>query len=284
MSECDDLRDNSSCSDNLCLPSQIKLTVYPQVFGGTVIRWSYTDRDLLAESGLQVQIEFSPYAVSDNTAWTIVRAYAADTGYWTDTAQRAFGRRNYTHYRISVLDVALNEVWSQPKRADSYIPPAFDTTFRELVRRWSGRANRGELRKGTLLKRRTHATRCSVCRDRDSGVQLISQCLTCYGTGRTGGYYKVPICVYVEFSPMSISHGFDANKSYFEQGPDSQVTLLNIPQVFPGDVWVEDSTDHRWELGNMVYAQKIGSVECLAKCEASRIDFTDVIYQFPVRS
>lgn len=274
----------SNCKLALCDASAIDLIVSPKIAGSTTVRWHVGDSLKLGEQALETQIEFSRYPTEAATAWTVVRSYAANTGIWVDTSQRLFGVNSNGYYRITIRNESLNLYRSAIKRAVPEIPKAFKATYNEIIRRWLNRGKRGELRRGVLLKKILSGNRCGVCRDRDSGVQLRSQCLTCFGVGWQYGYYQLPGCVFAEFGAVKVDYEFDENRSYFSNGPVSQVKLLNIPQLYPGDVWVEELTDQRWLLGNMLHAQSIGSTELLTDIETVRLDYTNVVYQFPIQN
>lgn len=311
MTGCIDSPQN--CSEPGCDVSDIRLTVQPRIQGNTTLVWEATTPAVAGIATLEARIQFSRYGISNNSAWQTVRDFAANTGIWVDPQQRMFGVDSNTHYRVLMRDASLfagapDSSWddigsaaigstfrivadlpgspivyiSKPVRAADYLPRQLQSTYNEIVRRWYARGRRGEIRKGVLLKRIRYGNRCTLCRDRDSGVQIVSQCLSCYGVGWVGGYYRVPQCVYAEFSPIKVDYNFDENRSYFSEGPTSQVKLLNMPQLYPGDVWVESSTDHRWLLGNLLHAQSVGSIKLLTDIETTRLDFTNVIYQFSV--
>ena len=270
-----------ACSVRVCGSDDFYVHVYPRVYGNTVVAW---DASGVIEdpSDLEAQIEISRYGVTNVNAWTIVQAYAANTGIWTDTSQHIYGTSDNLYYRVALRLPDNSVVRSEPVRTQDSIPKPLKATFNEILRRWENRGRRGELRRGRILKSIRYGNRCTSCRDRDSSVQLVSQCATCYGVGWVGGYYIVPKCVYAEMSPVEVDENFSIDRGFHSDGPKAQIKLMNIPQLYPGDVWVEDATDHRWLLGAMVHAQTVGTVELLTTIQTARFDFTHVVYQFPV--
>lgn len=274
----------SLCSSAIqCSPEAVDLQIHPKIAGGgTLLSWDLSPlvQQYQLTLPLQVQIETSHTGAEDPAAWSIARAYAADAQSYTDASQRVFGNDPNLYYRLAVQDAALSVYRTKPKRAFDNMHWRLVGAYSEIIRRWSGRAMRGELRAGKLLKRIRWGTYCAECRDRDSGVQVKSFCLTCYGTGFTGGFYQPVDCFYGELGPVVLDEALDQQQSYSQEGPSGTLQFLNIPVVYPGDVWVEKSTDLRYLLGRVSHAQRLGTISLIANAPAIQIDFRDPIYRF----
>ena len=279
--------DISICSPSQSCPAaQVQLQILPQVATNTtLLNWDLTS--VVAANDLQlpvqVQVEVSHAGVDDSAAWTIARPYAANTNTYNDSSQRVFGNDDNLYYRLAIQDAALSIYRSTPVRAGVSLPPRVVPLYREALRRWEGRARRGELRAGYLLKRIRWGSYCTNCRDRDSGVQIKSRCLICYDTGFTGGYYLPVECFYGVLGPYSVKEPYGDNRSFFQEGPSGTLQFMDIPVVYPGDIWVEKATDIRYYLGNIISAQRFGNVKLIATAECRQIDFSDVVYRFNVR-
>lgn len=276
----------TSCDPGTCtqLGDGFELKVYPEIVGPTHITWDASEiaskNDL--SSPVEARIEFARSASADSEAWTVIRDYGQNVGYYTDTQQRAFGVSQNVHYRVLLRDAVGAIVTSSPGRALGAMTPRMIGAFREVVRRWHLRGRTGELRKGFLLKKVRYGNRCTHCRDRDSGVQTRSQCLHCFGVGWEHGYWQMPGCSYAEFTPIQTGESYQEPLGQDNQGPRTTLRMLNIPQIYSGDVWVEDGSDQRWLLGDIVHGQSIGSQELVTQVQSARLDFTNVVYQFPV--
>lgn len=273
------------CSDAiLCNQDLFKLHVYPLVSGPNTLTWeaSAAAQGYSLQGAVEARIEMARADVPAADAWTEVRDYGPNLGAYIDDAQRQFGTSTNLHYRVLLRDSASTVVVSEAVRAHTHIPRGLSTVYREVIRRWNLRGRRGEIRKGYLLKKIRYGTRCTECRDRDSGVSIIGQCLNCYGVGWVGGYWQAAGCSYAEFAPVSVGESFDENSNFQDQGPSTTLNLLNIPQLYSGDVWVEDATDHRWLIGELLHGQSVGSQELISKVQAHRIDLAHVAYRFPV--
>jgi len=262
-----------------CGADKFEVEISPQIEGQTLILWDASQVVPSDAGALTAQIEFSRYDVSASSAWSIVRAHALNIGIWQDPLQRVFGKNSNAYYRIAIRDVAGTVYRSLPTRAGDYIPKLMKPIYNEIIRRWQNRGKRGELRRGYILKKIRYGPRCTICRDRDSGNLLQSQCAICFGTGWQLGYYRASYCVYAELAALQVTEQLSLEQN-FAGGSTTQIKLLNYPRLYPGDVWVEEATDHRWELGDILHGQAVGSVDVITTCAASRLDFTNVAYQF----
>lgn len=272
-----------ACRASACPLELFDVRVYPQIIGTTYVVWDASRIVPAALStNLEAQIEVSRYGVSASNAWSIIRAYAANTGIWADTTKRLFGNQNDLYYRVAIRDSALNVYRSEPVASTFSVPRLMAPTYLEAIRRWEGRGGRGETNRGYLLKRIHYGAKCPDCRDRDGGQQLYTRCVTCYGTGWTGGYYQVPRCCYAEIGSVVKTRKTDENLGTTEPEPMSTLTLLALPKVHSGDIWVNFSNDQRWLLGDMTHATSIGSVDLTTTIAAARLEFTDIAYHFPV--
>lgn len=281
------LTDIAICQPSVTCPAEtIDLRVYPQIATNTtLLTWDLSNLASAANMQLpvQIQIEASHVGVMDSSAWTIVRPYANNTGSYNDGAQRVFGNDDNLYYRLAIQDAASNVYRSSPKKAGELLPRREMPLYREIVRRWQGRALRGELRAGYLLKRIRWGAYCTNCRDRD-GVEIKSRCLTCYDTGFTGGYYAPVECFYAIMGPYSVKESYNDQRSFFDDGPTGTLQFLDIPVVYPGDVWVEKSSDLRFMFGNVISAQRLGNIKLVVTAECQQRDFSDVLYRFNVRA
>lgn len=271
-----------ACQGSPITGGAFEVRVYSEIQGNALVVWDASK--YMPEIGnLDAQIEFSRYGIpNDDSGWEVIQPWISNTGVWNDPKQRVFGTFDDAYYRVSVRTPDGDIVRSDPVRARDYLPPNLRKMQREILRRWHNRGKRNELRRGYLLKFNRYGNRCSACRDRDSGVQMVSQCVQCYGTGRDPGYYLVPWCMYGEISSEASTESFSKEIGYKSSDPPIAIRMLNIPQVNPKDVWVDEVTDHRWMIGAAVYDVVLGTTPLFAKTTAAKLDFTHVIYQYRI--
>ncbi|GIW89597.1 MAG: hypothetical protein KatS3mg109_0029 [Pirellulaceae bacterium] len=277
-SECKDV----TCEDKYVIGGSFEVRVYSEIQDNSLLVWDATE--FMSSGGnLDVMIEFSRTGVDgDDADWSVVQDWIPNTGIWADPEQRLFGTFHNGYYRVSVRTPDGRIIRSKPVRGGDYLPPNLKKVYREMRRRWFRRGKQNELRRGYLLKFNRYGNRCSVCRDRDSGVQIRSQCLECYGTGRERGYFLVPWCVYAEMGTDASTEKFTVQSDTQSVDPKVQFRLLDNPHILPKDVWVDENTDQRWLFESVAYPQVLGSTPVFAVASAAKLDFTHVIYRFQV--
>lgn len=92
-----------------------------------------------------------------------------------------------------------------------------------------------------IYKIRNFGTRCGVCVDPVTGRINLSNCLTCNGTGKVGGYYN-PVNVGMNISQYDTSIVLtNINKS---EDSSTVAYMNNYPIMYPGDMLVEPSEKH----------------------------------------
>lgn len=272
------------CNLSLCqLRDDAGLRINHRVRDKTILNW-----DLLKVSGIrnwappiEVAIDYSPLPLATDDLWTEMAPYAVRDGVFETDFQLLLGSELNTHFRLRLRDAAGNEYVTSPRHlADDIKRPVY-TTYREIIRRWHTRITRGEISGGILLKRRRWGTRCPTCLDRDGRQRIESQCPQCFDVGFDGGYYRLETCFGLEMRGEQVSEMFDFGGGFTQEGSVSQVLFLDIPQVYPGDVWVDTTTDERWLLGSPVKTEsQLGNVKLLRTAPAARFPFSHIIYQF----
>lgn len=278
--------DNTICEiGQLCaLRGNAELKIYPITRGPTVLQWDLAKIEGVQswEPPIEVAIDTAPLDVEDINAWTEIAAYEERDGLYTDEFQRMFGQEFNSHYRLRLRNGVGDIYTTNPISIFEEIPQRMKAVYLESNRRWTRRMDRGELRKGVLLKKKRWGAQCPECRDRDGGQQIESRCRTCYDVGFDGGYYIADQCFGVDAEPGVFSKDFDFGRGSFQQGPFSKFVFRNTPQVFIGDVWVDLSSDERWLLGSpMKTTMRVGNVQLFRSCPAVRLDTTHIVYDYP---
>ena len=257
-----------------------RLDIVPYIDGGTRISWQLR-QDIELDPASTFEVQVSRYATDDPSVWTAVGTGDINTAFIVDDQKRTWGSTERIYYRVHLLPNNCYS-WTMPSRAGVYDCREPASVVREIIRRERLRHTLGEASLGTLLKRRFSGVRCTECTDPDyAGRGTQSFCLTCYQTGWTGGYYLNPRF----YADLSESGTELKRGEYLDvEGADQATTLryLNIPDVQPGDVWVEYDSDHRWIVDKVKALSKAGSYVLVAAAEVRRLGFEDVVYKYEV--
>ena len=279
-----------------------RLDIVPYMDGGTRISWhlargtNLNDASTLGIGNMAVgstfrvgpsnytkmiELQVSRYDTPDPSVWTTLATVAADSAYYVDTSKRTWGSLERIYYRARLLPGCCFSRITPSKGGmlDCREPVSI---VREILRRERLRHESGEASLGTLLKRKFSGIPCTDCVDPDyPGRQIESFCLTCYQTGWVGGYYLNP-SFYADLGESGTQLKTGDNLDV--EGSDRVTTLryLNIPDVQPGDVWVEYSSDHRWHVDKVRTLSKVSSYVLIAAAEVRRLGFEDVVYKYPV--
>jgi hypothetical protein len=199
----------------------------------------------------------------------------------TDDTKRDFGQLHLTHYRV-VVTSSSGVYASEPQSCLGNLSPRDWLKAKSAIRMESLALRKGSGQEGYLLKRRLFGTRCSLCTDMLTGEVRDSKCPECYGTGFTGGYHPAYPCFYVNTNPA----GFRSHRDQLAAG-NHQLTIqgrmINVPQVFSYDVWVDKDTDQRWFIHRIQAAVEVqGVAVILYPVEMRLAPFTDQVYKVPV--
>jgi len=273
----------SCAADAACDARKSKvMRITPLTRAGTVITWDLTLMPSVVNltPPLEVNIEYSRSAAG---SWVEIMPFSAVANSFTVPQQLVQGSNYTLYYRINVRDALGNITASPIQHVFDTVPKMLTTPYLEAVRRWYERCKTGELREGYLLKRSRWGQLCPDCTDRDGRQKIRSQCLTCFDAGFIDGFQQVTNCFFVEGSQTQVSENFTFEAGWNQDGPIDRFTWLHIPQVFPGDVWVDANTDERWVIGNpMTTTVRLGAVELMASAPVARVNTKHVIYSYPV--
>jgi hypothetical protein len=68
------------------------------------------------------------------------------------------------------------------------------------------------------------------------------------------------------------------NAGMTTEGNIASLKWLNIPNVDPGDIWVDANTDYRWEIGEITVVTKVASLPLICTAPGARLPLNDVAY------
>jgi hypothetical protein len=285
MADCNDAGQKCAIATECELKSANAMTITPMTRGGTVITWDLTaiPEAKSMPGPLEVRIEYSRSGAKFGP-WATLRDWSTVGSDFVVADQILTGSDFTIIYRLGIRDAVGNILLSRPQHVFNSIPKALNTTYREIVRRWFERAKRGEVNGGYLIRRHRWGLLCPECVDRDGQQKIRSNCRHCFDAGFDNGYSQVGGCFYVDSQSSQMSEEFRFEAGWYQQGPTARFLFLNIPAVYPGDIWVDMDTDERWVFGSpFTSSTSIGSVELLVSAPVARLDSKHIFYDYPVR-
>jgi hypothetical protein len=131
-----------------------------------------------------------------------------------------------------------------------------------------------------VLKRKHYGERCTVCFDHVTKHVLVSNCLSCFGTGWTGGYYPAFITLgRVTESPTSSSLESAGTTEIIR----AKIDTIDFPRIEIEDVLVEIDSNRRWEV-NAIDISSLRRRRVLQFCTCTEVASTSIKYKVPVTS
>lgn len=280
------LPSDSDCSHPVCGTACewifARLRVLPKINGGSVVEWTLHPQfaDPPPHSfQLQVGRTGNPYADDwENVGSPVLNSYSV-----VDSARRTYGKFQWTHYRV-VLTTGVDSYASKPQPLTGNLSPADWRKAAAILREEELRLAQIPRTNGFLLKRRLFGEQCP-CTDSLTDEVRDPNCTSCYGTGYVGGYYQAYPCFRVEHGPVSHRSHRDDSRGTVDDRPVTSARMLNFPQVFSYDVWVQYDSDLRWIVHSVQSAVEIrGMPLVLDPVELRLAPFSHPVYQFEVRS
>jgi len=125
-----------------------------------------------------------------------------------------------------------------------------------------------------VLKRKTFGEDCQDCRDKSSGIITNSRCLSCYGTGKLGGYYEKINTLAEITDTQSVLVPTEVGT----MEPRVAMISLTYPMVSKGDVII-DKTNKRWFVNSVVRQIIRGFPVDQNLRDAKMIPPTDIVYE-----
>lgn len=129
-----------------------------------------------------------------------------------------------------------------------------------------------------VFKKRRDGANCSECWDNVLKRVTKSNCTTCYGTGRIGGFYP-PMEAWMLVDPdPTVAQVADWGKA---QPSQIDVQFSNYPLLVDDDVIVEMKSDKRWKVTNVRQAEK-NRTTMLQIFRVAAINPSDIEYKVAV--
>lgn len=254
-----------------------RLRVSHLVAGNSLVTWDYNDK--MTDAGpylYQLYVGQTGIAAADD--WRLIGVPTADIWYLRDDRKRLWGMKNWVHYVVAVTSAAGVRV-SRPESAQNGWSFAEWRLAANLVRKETLAFRMANANSGYILKRRTCGEFCT-CLDFQTQEVREPNCPLCYGTGYTGGFHDAVGCSYALFSLNN------RNPDQNERGTTDDVTvtarMLNDPQLYEYDVWVDRETDDRYFMREFKSVAEIRGRAVVLNVQLRLIPFSHVIYTIPI--
>lgn len=244
---------------------------------GIALQWELEPE--FAHRELEFTILFGHYP----TDTMVVVATVQDTDTYLDQEKRVFNDILNTWYALKTTDQVTGEFWySPPQHAGAVWRKREWLIAREIVRQELVRVQR--VRAGTrgyLLRRKSFGTPCPVCLSPETGQVQDPNCLTCFGTGITGGYYT-PIETWVELEQERLMRRLDPAQGMLK-GAVITARTLAYPPLTPNDYWVSAKSNQRYRVQpGVTKAAQIDEEPIVLSFDVEVENYNHVIYQFPI--
>ena len=238
------------------------IRVYTIVRDSLTISWQYRNTtESLSDYTVQVlrsESDAGPFI-------TVSRKLdASETESFEDTSVNLHNKFRDYHYRVRVEETSTEETMDygsvDPDLAlkdnlnigAAVLDAIPDLEAIEAIRRFDLTLKEYIGRKVLVMNARSTGTRCTNCWDPLKRRRTKSDCMTCYGIGVTGGYYR-PKLTFGCKPPESLRNQITA---IFEMQPNDIVMWLSSrPRVKPNDLII--ASDRRFKVVAVQRAEKL---------------------------
>ncbi len=129
-----------------------------------------------------------------------------------------------------------------------------------------------------VFKKRRDGAICPECWDKVLKRVTKSNCTTCYGTGKLGGYYP-PIEAWISFEPEpKVAQVADWGK---RQPSQTDTQFVNYPLISEDDLVVELKPNKFWKVSAVRYPEKSRTI-MLQLLRLDAVNQTDIEYKLEV--
>lgn len=257
-----------------------RLDIYPTISGGTRVEWILHPRFGGAEP-YTYQIQFGRTGNPLANDWTDVGNAQQGGTFLTDPLQRVYGKFQWTHYRVLLTTRDNITYASKPQSLLGRLDKRDWLRAREIKRLENKRLQHEAGTKGWLLKRRHFGAPCT-CLDELTEEIRDPECTLCYGTGILNGYFDPYPCFFVEMGLTKHRLHLDPNRGSVNDEPVIACRLVNDPQVMSYDVFVEEDTDIRWFMHQIVSRVEVRGMPVVVDVEFRQAPFSDIVYRVPI--
>lgn len=227
------------------------------------------------------QLQYGHTPLSDAVDWTNVGTPVTNGYYALDKGWRDGGTELLTHYRVT-LTTPENIYVSQPASCFGELTERDWLLSREIIRKEQLRHRLVSV-PGYLLKQYRYGKPCPQCRDPLTQEPTDNNCRICNGTGFEVGYHP-PLAVQCwDLSPATIDEKVDAQvKGSTRENAYVTARVLGFPALNLRDIWVNGSSDERWQVERIKVAAAVRNVPVVYEVTMGLMPFNNSIYAVEV--
>lgn len=230
---------------------------------------------------LTAQLQVGRTANPNADDWLDVGLPVVDQVTLYDPDQRAFGKTNFTHYRIK-LTTPLSAYYSLPVGAQGILDRRAWRLAREIVRQRLVAYRYGPgAQRGYLLKRRRTGEPCHVCLDHQTREVRNPDCPSCYGTGFECGYYFPLSCTWAEMTPTGHHTHLDPTRGTVDDVV-VQAEMLMTELLSEEDIFVSAKTDVRYYVHDVKPTAEMRGVPLIADVVLKPVAFSSIVYAITI--
>jgi hypothetical protein len=260
------------------------------VNGPVRVSWSLS-RLLTDPDPWTFRLQRSSVGAPDADDWADVGTPQLNASAAVDPAKTLHGTLPTTHYRV-VLETPAGRYASSPMGVFADLDHKDWLYAREIVRKERLRAVKCVSVRGYLFKRRWKGPAQPTQQAADPREMVLDPLTgdiikrqaasSTMGTPFLGGYFR-PLPFEVDCYPTSSDPDVDPQRGNVDDPGVSQAgRVIMFPPVTRGDVFVDASSDARYELKPVKYTAAIRGVPIVADVDMRMFPFDDVIYSLPL--
>lgn len=213
--------------------------------------------------------------------WETLTNEAKDMCTFVDTRRRNYNKYMNEHYRLRLAvpgdqegDPPKEEWVSEVCEAGKFQAWPFSPEAENAVKQIE-KAIEISGCTGILLKRKHWGERCPECTDFDDQATVNEHCPYCLGTGFKGGYYQgISLAIIKDSIAAQETNGDDCVEGFV----NIQARCIAYPWIRYGDVWVEDGTNKRFQVGKATPVASYKQTTLVYSVQLHQIEYSDVMY------
>lgn len=257
-----------------------RLLIYPGIRRETRVEWVLHPQ-FSGPEPYTYQLQVGRTGLPHADDWTNLGDPVSGATYLIDLPQRVYGKFQWTHYRLLLTDAGGTTYASAPHNCLGRLTRSDWLQVRELKRLEQLRLKREAGTEGYLLKRRLFGAYCD-CTDPLTQEVRDAQCPTCFGTGFVGGYFDAYPCFYVELAEGNQRGHLDPMRGSVDDLPVVKGRMVNDPQVFSYDIFVQKNSDIRWLVHELESKVEMRGLPVIVEATLRQLPFSNVAYDVPI--
>lgn len=249
--------------------------------GGTLIEWALS-YDMQDPPPYRFTIQLGSTESNASSDWQTV-GHTSDSFFFIDPTPRHDTIASDPVYRI-ILNTQCGEYIGAPLSSSRYMNNRQWKLASEIIRKELLRHSSFASKEGYLLFRKRFGLKCAQCTDKYTGEILKPDCISCYGTGISGGYHPpMP----AQFADMDlIQKRFYISPSGDQSGlgtvisPTTKARFVGYPSIRSYDVWIDKNSDDRYYIHTVADAARVGNSVVVQIAELRLAHPNDIIHKF----